>query len=224
MAMKISVETSSPVPLLYIRTMSDRIRILTIATFNAGKLAEYREMLSEFDLEIRALEDFPNLSEIDETAATFAGNASLKATGYAIATGSFTLADDSGLEVAALEGRPGVLSARYLGEGTSFTEKMASLLEELRLTGSDDRRARFVCEAAIADKSGTILFSARGECRGKLAAKPAGSNGFGFDPIFIPDGFKQTFGELSAGEKRSISHRAAAFEQIIRYLRENTAV
>ncbi len=204
--------------------MGDLLTDLTIATFNAGKLIEYRTMLAGVRLNVRALSDFPDVADVEETSDTFAGNAILKAVGYARATGSVTLADDSGLEVAALDGRPGVLSARYGGENTSFDEKMSLLLNEIAKTGSGDRRARFVCVAAIADESGKILHTARGECTGMIAAEPRGKHGFGYDPLFVPDGFEMTFGELPNEIKHQISHRAAAFAQIIPYLRDNTAV
>lgn len=197
---------------------------LTIATFNAGKLIEYRTMFANIRLNVGALSDFPGVVDVEETADTFAGNALLKAAGYAKATRSVTLADDSGLEVAALGGRPGVFSARYGGENTSFDEKMRLLLNEIAQTGSSDRRARFVCEAAIADEDGQILYTARGECPGTIAAEPRGNRGFGYDPLFVPDGFELTFGELPDHVKHQISHRAAAFAQIIPYLRDNTAV
>ncbi len=204
--------------------MGTALSDITIATFNSGKLNEYRTMLEGIGLNIRALSDFPGVADVAETADTFAGNAALKAVGYARATGSVTLADDSGLEVAALGGRPGVLSARYGGENTSFEEKMRSLLNEIAQSGSDDRRARFVCEAAIADENGVIRFTSRGECRGTIAYEPRGNQGFGYDPLFLPDGFEHTFGELPDHVKHQISHRALAFAQIIPYLRDNMAV
>jgi XTP/dITP diphosphohydrolase len=204
--------------------MGHVISDLTIATFNNGKLNEYRTMLEGIRLNVRDLSDFPGIPDVEETADTFVGNAVLKAVGYAKATGSITLADDSGLEVAALGGRPGVLSARYGGENTSFDEKMSLLLNEIAKTGSGDRRARFVCEAAIADAQGVIRFTARGECPGTISAEPRGKRGFGYDPLFIPHGLELTFGELPDDVKHQISHRAMAFAQIIPYLRDNTAV
>ncbi len=197
---------------------------ITIATFNTGKFIEYRAMLAGSNVELRQLSDLTNVSEVPETSATFAGNAALKATGYAKATRTATLADDSGLEIAALDGRPGVLSARYGGEGTSFAEKMELILGEITASGSSARRARFVCEIAVADKRGEILFTSRGTCTGTIASEPRGERGFGYDPIFLPDGYDQTFGELSTAVKHRISHRAIAFNQIIQYLRDFMAV
>lgn len=197
---------------------------LTIATFNRGKMAEYFQLLDGIDLHLKGLPDFPNVTEVDESGATFAENARLKATGYALQTRSWTLADDSGLVVDVLGGRPGVLSARYGGDGQDFAGKMAMLLDEIRASGEADQRARFICEIALSDMHGTVRFEARGVCEGTIAAGPLGSGGFGYDPIFIPDGFQSTFGELSGAIKHEISHRARAFAQIIPYLRDNMAV
>lgn len=181
-------------------------------------------MLDGLELELSTLADHPHVAEVDESGSTFAENAVLKAAGYAEVTGTFTLADDSGLEIAALGGRPGVLSARYGGEGMSFAEKTELVLGEIARTGNRDRRARFVCETAIADPSGAILFTARGECCGVIAAEPRGDGGFGYDPVFIPEGYKETFGELSPAVKHQISHRARAFAQIIPFLRDNMGI
>ncbi len=197
---------------------------LTIATFNRGKLTEYLQLLDGIDLRLKSLTDFENIVEVDESGDTFAENARLKASGYAIQTGTRTLADDSGLVVDALDGRPGVLSARYGGDDLDFAGKMALLLEEIRGSGKTDRRARFVCEIAIADEHGTVRFNTRGVCQGTIARSPRGSGGFGYDPIFVPNGFQETFGELSGAIKHEISHRALAFAQIIPYLRDNMTV
>ena len=197
---------------------------LTIATFNRGKLAEYLSFLQGTEVDLKGLADFPNVTEVDESGATFAENARLKAAGYALQTRSWTLADDSGLVVDALGGRPGVLSARYGGDGIDFAGKMTMLLDEIRQSGQADRRARFICEIALSDKHGAVRFESRGVCEGTIAAAPLGSGGFGYDPIFIPVGFQKTFGELSGAIKHEISHRARAFAQIIPYLRDNMAV
>lgn len=197
---------------------------LTIATFNQGKLAEYLQLLREIEIDLKGLADFDNIVEVDESGDTFVENARLKACGYAIQTGTATLADDSGLVVDALDGQPGVLSARYGGDSLDFAGKMALLLDNLHESGKEDRRARFVCEIALADEEGAVCFNARGVCEGRIAHSPRGSGGFGYDPIFLPDGFLYTFGELSPAIKQEISHRARAFAQIIPYLRNNMAV
>ena len=195
-----------------------------IATNNPGKVKELRELLADLPFELLRLNDFHNVIEVEETGLTFAENARLKAAGYAIQTGQFAIADDSGLAVTALGGRPGVLSARYGGEDTGFPEKMAMLLAEMDLAETDDRRARFVCSIAIANAGGDILFSAEGICDGHIADLPLGSGGFGYDPLFVPDGFEQTFGELDRTVKHSISHRSRAFQQIIPFLRHFNAL
>ena len=187
---------------------------LLIATRNKGKIAEIAERLRGTGIEAVGLDDIGCEPDVEESGSTFAENAAIKAREYARATGHTTLADDSGLEVAAMGGRPGVLSARY-GGATEYPEKMQMLLDELAATGSADRTARFVCVMAAADRSGELLLTAEGECRGQLADAPRGNGGFGYDPIFIPEGFDQTFGELAPGTKAGISHRAKALEIII---------
>lgn len=196
------------------------MRKLLLATNNPGKIEELRSMVLELPVEIRGLADFPRAEEVAETGTTFDENARLKASGYARQTGLISLADDSGLEVEALGGRPGVLSARYGGEGMSFENKMKKLLRELENANSLKRNAQFTCAIAISDQDGGILFESTGVCRGTIALSPMGSGGFGYDPIFVPDGFEQTFGELSDAIKQKISHRASAFSQIMPFLRD----
>ena len=197
---------------------------ILLATNNAGKISELRSMISGLPVEICGLADFPDIVEVEETGSTFAENARLKAIGYARQTGVTSLADDSGLEVDALYGRPGVLSARYGGEGSSFEDKMKMLLGELKNVDSGDRSAQFSCAIAISDENGSILFESHGICRGRIALSPSGSGGFGYDPIFVPDGYDQTFGELSGAIKQNISHRSRAFSQIIPFLQDFIAV
>jgi len=191
---------------------------LLIATKNNGKVKELEELLANLPVNLRSLNEFSDIFEAEETSATFAENAVLKAQSYALQTGFWSLADDSGLEVEALGGAPGVLSARYAGEKATDAEKIEKLLQQLSETKDEQRRARFVCAMAISDEKGEIKFLAEGICSGKIAATPSGGNGFGYDPIFIPAGFKQTFGELSGAIKQKISHRAQATKKIIRYL------
>lgn len=190
---------------------------LLIATGNAGKIGELRALLADLPVALRSLKEFPQLSVVEETGATFEENAILKAKAYAVRTEMTTLADDSGLEVAALNGAPGVFSARYAGENAGDDEKIAKLLGELGK--NTNRKARFVCSIAVADQTGAIKYVADGVCNGTIAVNPSGSGGFGYDPIFVPDGFQQTFGELSAEIKQKISHRWKAMEKIIQYLR-----
>lgn len=194
------------------------MRIL-IATNNDGKVIEIQAMLAELPFRLQNLEEFPGIVEPEETGATFAENAVLKARYYALQTGVWSLADDSGLEVEALNNAPGVYSARYAGKGASDRERIVKLLEELDGTGEENRRARFVCAMAVADESGAIRFAAEGICDGKISFEAVGDNGFGYDPLFIPDGFSQTFGELSNERKQQISHRKRAIYKIIQQLR-----
>jgi XTP/dITP diphosphohydrolase len=199
-------------------------RKLLVATTNPGKLVEINGLLSDLPIELISLNALGDADDIAETGSTFAENAALKASGYAGRYGLLTLADDSGLEVEELGGRPGVLTARYGGAATGFAEKMGLLLAELQETGTDNRAARFVCNAAVAGPDGQILFSAEGICTGQIAAEARGTLGFGFDPIFVPEGYDQTFGELSVDIKQKISHRSRAFAQIIPFLRDFIAV
>ncbi len=191
---------------------------ILIATGNPGKIAEIRDLFSTADLTFKGLADVPEVLEVDETGSTFTENAELKASGYARQTGLRSLADDSGLEIAALGGRPGVLSARYGGGDLTFPERMKMVLDEMAGSTDPNRVGRFVCVMSLADEHGRILHSARGECGGRIALEPRGSGGFGYDPIFIPDGFDSTFGELPDEVKSQISHRAKAANEIMRYL------
>lgn len=197
---------------------------LVIATNNSGKILELKNLLDDLPFELLNLNDFPNIVEAEENGATFVENAEIKARSYARQTGISALADDSGLEVAALGGAPGIYSARYAGENAGDAAKIEKLLEEVRGTGNENRAARFVCAIAFADETGEIIFTAEGFCEGKIAFAPRGRNGFGYDPVFIPSGFDETFGELSGSVKRKISHRARALMKINRYLRDFIAV
>ena len=191
---------------------------LLVATRNQGKLREVERLLS--GLSLRTLLDFPEVGEVEETGATFEENASLKASAYAAQTGLWTLADDSGLEVLALDGAPGVLSARYAGASATDAERNALLLSRLSSIADADRRARFVSVIAIANAEGKVLHLSQGTCEGRLAQEPRGQNGFGYDPLFIPDGYTQTFGELPEEVKEKISHRARALAKARPFLLE----
>lgn len=194
-----------------------QIDSILIATRNPGKVREIAAMLGRQGIAAITLADLPTIPDVDETGTTFLENAAKKAAEYATAAGMYSLGDDSGLEVSALGGRPGVLSARYAGESADYETKIRTLLAELVETGSDDRSARFVCSMAFADPAGEIIWTADGICEGELAAVPSGTNGFGYDPIFIPTGFVKTFGELNDDIKRSISHRARATDAFMRF-------
>lgn len=183
---------------------------LLVATHNAGKLSELRTLLKDLPLELQSLMDWPEVVEVEETGQSFAENARLKAASYARATRQWTLSDDSGLEVEALNGAPGIFSARYGGAGATDAERIELLLSELAGTGDAERRARFVCVIAISTPSGEIINLSEGICEGRIAHAPAGAQGFGYDPVFLPEGFEQTFGELPAEIKHTLSHRARA--------------
>ena len=191
---------------------------LLVATRNEGKVRELRDKLTALPVVLRSLAEFPHIGEVAETGTTFAENAAIKASEYARLSGIPSFADDSGLEVDALGGRPGVLSARYGGEDRDYAAKMRMLLDEIASSGSADRSARFVCSVAFALSSGDIAYRAEGVCTGEIAPEPRGEGGFGFDPIFIPSGYGQTFAELPETVKAEISHRARATKIIMRYL------
>lgn len=184
-------------------------RKLLIATRNPKKLIEIREILSIPGLEICSAEAVGNLPEVEEDGATFEANAIKKAVTLARASGMLTLADDSGLEVDALNGEPGVYSARYAGEPSNDAANNAKLLHAL--AGVANRRARFRCVIALATPDGTCQ-TADGRCEGWIADAPRGQGGFGYDPLFIPDGYMQSFGELGSEIKHRISHRGAALQ------------
>lgn len=196
---------------------------LLVATHNRGKLAEIKELAQNMGITLVDLTDFPQVKPIEEVGKTFIENASLKAAGYAKATNLLTLADDSGLVVDALGGAPGVHSARYAGEGASDAERTKKLLSALAEVSEGARTAKFVAAIAIADQSGSIINISVGECPGRIALTPAGQRGFGYDPVFIPDGFSQTFGQLDSATKNRISHRARALSQATIFLRALTA-
>ena len=193
---------------------------ILIATTNEGKIAEFRSLLSDERLEFIGLDAFSDIPDIEETGNTFAENAKLKAVSYSSYFGLHTLADDSGLEVEALNGRPGVFSARYGGVNIDYAAKIRLLLDEINAAEKRSRTASFVSHIVFASPDGDVLFEAEGVCKGSIAFEPKGSNGFGYDPVFIPDGFDQTFGELSDDVKQKVSHRAHAIAKIMRYLRD----
>lgn len=199
--------------------MSEHTELL-VATNNQGKVRELSQLLSDFPLRLRLLGEFPELAEAEETGATFAENATIKALHYSAYTRLLTLSDDSGLVVDALGGAPGVHSARYAGREATYAERMSKLLDELDATGDAERRARFICVIAVADPSTGMLHTFEGACEGRIARAPRGSGGFGYDPLFIPDAYDRTFGELNTEVKHSLSHRARALEQAVIYLRE----
>ncbi|WP_430413285.1 RdgB/HAM1 family non-canonical purine NTP pyrophosphatase [Feifania hominis] len=174
-----------------------------------GKLKEIRDMLAPLQIEVLSMADAGIHAEIEETGTTFEENAMLKAKGVMELSGLPAIADDSGLAVEALDGAPGIYSARYGGEGASDLDRIQKLLHNME--GKDDRRAKFVSALAFAAPDGRE-FVVRGECHGVLLHEPRGELGFGYDPIFYDETYRQTFGEMDPGLKNSISHRANAMK------------
>ena len=186
------------------------MRSLLLGTRNPGKVIEITGILADLGWSFSSLQEFPDVGEAEENFVTYAENAIAKAQFYASATGLCALADDSGLEVAALDGAPGVFSARYAGANASDADRRALLLSELTKVGDTNRRARFVAVVVIANPDGEILNVSEGICEGSIARAPRGTGGFGYDPLFIPEGYDQTFAELPDTIKNRISHRARA--------------
>ncbi|KPH70531.1 MULTISPECIES: XTP/dITP diphosphatase [Bacillaceae] len=187
---------------------------IIIATKNRGKAKEFKEFFIQKNIEALSLLDIEKqLPDVDETGDTFEENASLKAEEISHILNKAVLSDDSGLVIDALDGRPGVYSARYAGEDKDDEENVKKVLKELENIPEHDRNARFVCVLAIARPEGQTKL-VRGECEGKIALFPSGDNGFGYDPIFIPDGYQQTMAELEPEEKNQISHRKLAMDKL----------
>ena len=191
---------------------------LLIGTSNPGKIREIELALNGLPLILRSLGDYSDLSVPVESGATYADNAIIKATDYARQTGLCVLADDSGLEVDWLEGAPGVHSARFASG--SDAERVELLLTKLQGATNGDRRARFMSVVAIVHPTVGVISVVEGECRGRINHAPVGSNGFGYDPVFIPDGYEQTFGQLANDVKARISHRAKSLALAKSFLQE----
>lgn len=186
---------------------------LVIATKNKKKLEEIKDLLNDFDLKILSLADFPDAPKIEEDGLTFKQNAIKKAATIAIYTGKLTLGEDSGLEVNALNKKPGIFSSRFSGLGATDKNNNLKLLRLLRNVPLNRRQARYKCSVALADKKG-IVFLFEASCAGMIGLRSRGKFGFGYDPLFIPRGFDKTFGQLSQEIKRKISHRAKALKKL----------
>jgi XTP/dITP diphosphohydrolase len=184
---------------------------LVVATHNPGKARELAEILEGRFPIVTAGE--LGLAEPEETESTFVGNALLKARAAAEASGLVALADDSGLSAAALDGQPGIYSARWAGPAKDFAMAMAKLESRIEESGSDDLGAWFTCALAVAWPGGPAVV-VEGRVDGTLTFPPRGGNGFGYDPIFVPEGRSETFGEIARAEKDAMSHRARAFEKL----------
>jgi XTP/dITP diphosphohydrolase len=190
--------------------------VLVVASHNPGKVREIRELLAPFCIETKGAAEL-RLAEPEETGSTFAENAALKARAAAQASGLPSLSDDSGLAVSALDGAPGIYSARWAGEKKDFSLAMRRVERELKDKHAKDFSAKFVCALALAEPDGeTQIFE--GEVKGHLVFPPRGVRGFGYDPIFVADGMNETFGEIDPAQKHAISHRAKAFAKLVKAL------
>jgi XTP/dITP diphosphohydrolase len=190
---------------------------LLLATTSSGKLREWQTLLSDVEVDLVTLREQGITFDVDETGSTFAENALLKAEAYGTASGILTLAEDSGLSVAALHGAPGVRSARW--EGNDYAHKNALLIRLLDGKQGVDRACRYVCVVALRHPDGRI-WKVRGECRGQIAQTPAGESGFGYDPVFYIPRLGQTLAQVAVDEKDRISHRGRAAGRIRPILRE----
>jgi XTP/dITP diphosphohydrolase len=194
------------------------VMTLAVATTNPGKLREIYDLLAGLPIELRTLNTFPPVAPPEETGTTFAENALQKALYYVAATGVMTVAEDSGLEIDALGGAPGVQSARFGGDDTPYPEKFALIYKALSDAGVATSPARFVCALAVA-QAGRIIFEARGVVEGSIAPEPRGSGGFGYDPIFYYEPFGCTLAE-AGDRKASVSHRGQAFRALRAWLED----
>lgn len=193
---------------------------LVLATRNQGKVREIGEILEDQSgIELLSLRNYPNAPSVVEDGKTYEENAIKKAAALAEYTGHLTISDDSGLEVDALDGSPGVHSARYAGEDASDQDRIVKLLDVLQAVPDDRRSARFICAVAIAEPSIQAQV-VRGVCEGRIICAPRGLGGFGYDPIFVPVGYSETFAELGDDVKNQISHRAKALGKARKLLNE----
>lgn len=191
---------------------------LLLGTHNPGKASEISRALGGLGISFHMLEGFREVQTVEESGETYEENAILKARAYAQQCDLWTLADDSGLEVVALDGAPGVFSARYAGAGASDSDRIALLLEQLSRTSTSDRTARFISVVALVNAHSRVINVEYGLCEGTIIDSPRGNHGFGYDPIFVPQGFDATFAELSPEIKDAISHRGKALQAMRHFL------
>jgi len=187
-------------------------QVIVLATKNKGKIKEFRAMLADYPVELRGLSDFGPIPEVEEDGATFDDNAYKKALFTAKVLGLPAISDDSGLVVEALDGAPGVYSARYAGENASDEENTKKLLQNM--TGVENRKAAFECVISIAVPNGPAL-TYEGRCEGLITEEPDGSDGFGYDPVFYAPQLKKTFANCNMAEKNKISHRGQALKEVV---------
>jgi XTP/dITP diphosphohydrolase len=188
---------------------------LVLGTRNRKKGRELAELLASHGIEVATLADFPDALAVEETGVTFAANARLKACRQAVHLNQWVLADDSGIEVEALNGKPGVYSARYAGPSATDEQNNQRLLAELANMPLERRTARYACHITLADPSGAIHAETFATCTGRIRTEPAGTNGFGYDPLFEIVEYHRTFGELGPAVKRALSHRSRAMRAIL---------
>ncbi len=193
----------------------DEFPIIVLASRNAKKAAEIDALLKPFEIRVKAVSDFENVSDVIEDGNSFEENANKKASQTARQTGHWAIGEDSGICVDALDGAPGIYSARFSGENATDASNNALLIERLSGLPASKRKAHYVCHIALADPQGTIRLNVQRRCNGIIVDKPRGENGFGYDPHFLIPEYNRTFGELPAVVKKSISHRAKAFYEFI---------
>ncbi len=187
---------------------------LIVASRNKGKVNEIRELLADLPVKVTSLLDYPKLPDVVEDGTTYEANALKKAVAVAKTTGKMALADDSGIEIAALGNAPGIYSSRFAGKGASEKDRNHKLFEMLRGMPMSKRRARYRCVVALVDGRAKTISIAQGTCGGYITTKERGTHGFGFDPVFLLKRYGKTFGELSPSLKARISHRARALAKI----------
>lgn len=199
-------------------------RSIVLSSRNRKKSREVAEILAPWRIDVESVADFPQVGEVVEDGATFAENAAKKATQPARVLGRWTIGEDSGLMVDALDGAPGVYSARYSGEGATDEKNNQKLLAELQGVPAEKRTGAYICSVAVSDPTGIVRLTAEGFCKGAIIDEPRGDNGFGYDPYFLIREYHRTFGELSSHVKHQISHRARAFAllapQLVKLLRD----
>ncbi len=192
---------------------------VVLATRNKKKIEEMKRIIADLSISIQTLDDFIGCPEVEEEGVTFEENAVKKAQTVARYTGKPSVADDSGLEVYVLNGDPGTLSARYAGEDADDRKNIEKLLFEMRSIADEQRGARFVCCIALAFPEGSVK-TFFGYVEGMIGREPRGFQGFGYDPVFYPEGYNRTFAEMTADEKDALSHRGKALRKLQRYLHE----
>jgi XTP/dITP diphosphohydrolase len=188
---------------------------LVVASRNSGKLREIGDLLAIHGVSVVGIDRFPDVPEVVEDGQSFAENAAKKAREPALRLSEWVLGEDSGLQVNALGGAPGIFSARYSGPGATDESNNAKLMQELAAVPNERRAAHYVCNVAVADPAGTIRLQLEAACHGRITMEARGTNGFGYDPYFLIPEYHRTFGELSPIVKRHLSHRGRAFERLI---------